>query len=93
MHLGLADLLDIDRRLRGRWEVSSKRILADLRRADSALATLVEGFVSTSAVEQKFAAWRAIIAHVASPLPGWEATENRCGCAVCRRDLAALLQR
>jgi len=93
MHLGLAELLDIDRRLHGRWEISSKRILADLRMKDSALASLIERFVGTSALEAKFAVWRAIVAHVARPLHGWEEAENICDCAVCRQDVAALLQR
>jgi len=92
MHLGLAELLDIDRRLRGRWEVSSKRLLGDLRMTDSELATLIEKFVGISAVGPKFAAWRAIVAHIARPLPGWEGIENICDSVVCRQDVAALRQ-
>jgi hypothetical protein len=93
MHLGLAELLDIDRRLHGRWEVSSKRLLADLRQTDPELATLIERFVGIGEIGPKFAAWRAIIAQVARPLQGWEEVENICGCAVCQQDIAALLQR
>lgn len=93
MHLGLADLLDIHRRLHGRWEVSSKRILAELRVTDSELATLIEKFVGTSALGPKFAAWRAIMAHIARPLQSWDEVENICDCAVCRQDVTALLQR
>jgi len=93
MHLGLVELLDIDRRLHGQWEVSSKRLLADLRKTDGELATLIEKFVGTSALEAKFRAWQTLVAYIARPLHGWGEVENICDCAVCRQDVAALLQR
>ncbi len=93
MHLGLVELLDIDRRLHGRWEVSSKRLLADLRRIDNKLAKLIERFVGSSALDAKFAAWQAIVTHIARPLHRWGEVENICACAVCHKDMAALLQR
>jgi hypothetical protein len=91
MHLGLAELLDIDRRLRGRWEVSSKRLLTDLRVSDPALATLIEHFVGLGEIGPEFAVWGAIVAHIARPLQGWQGVENICDCAVCQQDVAALL--
>lgn len=93
MHLGLAELLDIDRRLHGRWEVSSKRLLADLRLTDPQVAGLIEDFVGIGALDKKFGAWEALVAHIARPLQGWTRVENLCDCAVCQRDLAALRQR
>lgn len=92
MHLGLAELLDIDRRRHGRWEVSSKRLLTDLRVVDPELATLIERFVETGPIDQKFAAWSAIVAHIARPLQGWQEVENICDCVVCQQDVAALLR-
>ena len=70
MHLGLAELLDIDRRLHGRWEVSSKRLLADLRLTDPQVAGLIEDFVGIGALDKKFAAWEALVAHIARPATG-----------------------
>jgi len=91
MHLGLAEVLDIDRRLRGRWEVSSKRLLPLLRAEDPALARLVADLVGTAEVAEKFRRWTAIVEHVARPLGDWRVAEQACDCAVCRADLAALL--
>jgi len=90
MHLGLAEVLDIDRRLRGRWEVSSKRLLPLLRAEDPPLAGMVADFVGTAAVAEKFRHWTAIVEHVARPLGNWRVAEQICDCAVCRADLAAL---
>lgn len=91
MHLGLAELFDIYRRLQGRWEVSSKRLLPELRAADPPLAGLVEAFVATADLHAKFQRWTDIVAHIARPLGSWADAENTCDCAVCRADLAALL--
>lgn len=91
MHLGLAELFDIDRRLQGRWEVSSKRRLPELRVVDPPLAGLVEAFVATADLQAKFRLWTNIVAHIARPLGSWADAENTCDCAVCRADLAALL--
>ncbi len=91
MHLGLAELFDHHRRLQGRWEVSSTRLLPDLRVADPPLAGLVEAFVATADLRAKFALWEELVAYIARPLGGWADAENTCDCAVCRTDLAALL--
>jgi predicted nucleotidyltransferase len=91
MHLGLKELFDIYRRLEGRWEVSSKRLLPELRAVDPPLAGLVEAFVATADPHAKFRRWTEIVAHIARPLGGWADAENTCDCAVCRADLAALL--
>ena len=91
MHTGLAELFDIDRRLQGRWEVSSKRLLLELRATDPRLAGLVEAFVVTADPHAKYQLWTDIVAHIARPLGGWADAENTCDCIVCRADLAALL--
>jgi predicted nucleotidyltransferase len=91
MHMGLAELFDHYRRLQGRWEVSSKRLLPELRVADPRLARLVEAFVATADLHAKFGLWQELVAYIAQPLGGWADAENTCDCAVCRADLAALL--
>ena len=89
MHVGLNEFLHYHYRLRQRWWVSSKRLLADLRQWDRPLAQLLEQFVATSDVYTKFAHWSAIIDHIMEPLGGRQPiAENNCACAVCRRDLA-----
>lgn len=79
------------RRLQGRWEVSSKRLLPELRAVDPPLAGLVEAFVATAELHAKFRLWTDIVAYIARPLGGWADAENTCDCVVCREDLAALL--
>lgn len=91
MHLGLAELFDHHRRLQGRWEVSSKRLLPELRAVDPPLAALVEAFVATADLHAKFRLWTDIVAYIARPLGTWADAENTCDCVVCREDLATLL--
>ena len=91
LETGLLDLLAIHYRLRGRWWLSTKRLLGDLRGWDPALAALVESFVAAVDPPAKFAAWSAIVDHVLCPLGGRQPiAENNCACAVCREDLARL---
>ncbi len=92
MHTGLVELFDHYRRLQGRWEVSSKRLLPELRAADPPLARLVEDFVATADLRAKFRLWEELVASIARPLGGWADAENTCDCAGCRADLAALLR-
>ena len=47
MHVGLNDFLHYHYQINGRWWVSSKRLLADLRSWDPPLAQLLEQFVTT----------------------------------------------
>ena len=54
MHTSVSDLVNTHYRLQRRWRLSSKRVLADLRDWDPAFATLMERFVSTTAVRAKF---------------------------------------
>jgi hypothetical protein len=92
MHTGLAELFNLYRRLQGRWEVSSKRLLPELRVVDPPLAGLVEDFVATADLHAKFRLWTDIVTYIARPLGSWADAENTCDCAVCRADLAALLR-
>lgn len=91
MHTGLSELLHIHYRLQGRWWLSSKWLLSDLRGWEPPVAVLVERLVGSGAVKEKVAAWSALIEHILEPLGGRvPPTENNCDCPVCRSDLAQL---
>ncbi len=91
MHTSLYDLLTMHYEIAGRWQLSDKRMLADLRLWDPTLATQVEELVSMSDAERKYAAWSRIVEHVLAPLGGRQSIEeNNCACEVCRTDLATL---
>jgi predicted nucleotidyltransferase len=92
MHVGLNDFLQFHYRIQGRWWVSSKRLLADLRSWDPALARLVERFVMGCDVQAKFQAWSDIIDYILEPLGGRQPiAQNNCDCAACRVDLARVV--
>lgn len=93
LHLGLGEALDWHYRLRGEWRVSSKWLLADLRRWDAPLAALVARCVTTGDLAAKYAAWNAIVDHILAPLGGrGTITTNTCPCPACTADLAILLR-
>ncbi|HEX5504246.1 MAG TPA: nucleotidyltransferase domain-containing protein [Thermomicrobiales bacterium] len=92
MQTALLSVLTMRYRLAGRWLVGSKRLLADLRRWDPALADLVAAFAVATTVRERFAAWTAIVARVAAPLGGGRPVAgDDCECSVCRAGLATLL--
>lgn len=91
MHIGINALLQFHYQLHGKWWVSNKRMLRDLRRWDSTLASLLEHFVVTGDIQEKFSVWSAIIDHILEPLGGRQPiSENNCSCEVCTRDLQEL---
>lgn len=91
MHEGINDFLHWHYRLQQHWWVSSKRWLRDLRTWDAPLAGLVEQFVVTSEIHEKFVYWSAIIDHILEPFGGRQPiSENNCHCEVCERDLSLL---
>jgi hypothetical protein len=91
MHASLNDLLVFHYEIAGRWHLSDKRQLGDLRTWDPPLARLVEQLVSTADAHTKFTHWSRIVDHVLAPLGGRQPIEeNNCRCEVCRADLAAL---
>lgn len=91
MHAIVNDVIGIHYRIRGRFKVSSKKLLADLDHWDTPLAELLRHFVRESDVMQKFEVWSAIIDHVSAGIGGrLPIEENLCACPVCTRDLAAL---
>ena len=91
MHVGLNDYLHWHYRLQQHWWVSSKRLQRDLRTWDAALAHLLEQFVVTAELYEKFAIWSSIIDHILEPFGGRQPiSENNCHCQVCERDLSML---
>lgn len=91
MHCNFNELLHYHYQLNARWWLSDKRLLPDLRVWDPSLARLIESFVASCDVAAKYAAWSAIVEHVARPLGGMQPiAENNCDCDECRADLAAL---
>ena len=91
MHVSFGDLLKTHYQLQERWWISDKRLLSDLRDWDQLLARLVERFVSTCDVREKYSIWSEIIDYILKPLGGRQPiAENNCNCEVCREDLARL---
>ena len=89
MHISLNDVLKAHYQIHSRWQVSDKRLLADLRTWDPTLAGLVERLVGTADVVAKFTIWTDIIDHVMAPIGGWQ-TIAGCSCDACQRDLTML---
>lgn len=93
MHISLNDLVHAHYQIQGRWRISDKRLLADLRGWDPALATLVERFVCTADVRAKFAMWAQLIDYVLIPLGGRQTiVDMNCACLACHDDLAMLAE-
>ena len=91
MHISLSDVLKTHYRIESRWQVSDKRLLADLRGWDPTLAGLVERLVSTTDVVAKFSIWTDVIEHVLAPTGGRRTIEGaNCSCDACQRDVAML---
>lgn len=91
MHISLNDVVKTHYQIHNRWQVSDKRLLADLRGWDPTLAGLVERLVSTTDVLAKFAIWTDVIDHVMAPIGGRQTIAGaNCACDACHRDLAML---
>lgn len=91
MHGSLNDVLKIHYQIHGRWQVSDKRLLADLRGWDPVMASLVEHLVGTADVAAKFARWTDVLDHVMAPIGGRRTIADvNCPCDACRDDLAML---
>ncbi len=91
MHVSFTDLLRMHYQICGRWWLSDKRLLRDLRQWDPQMAALVERFVVTNDVGRKFALWTEIVDYIIAPLGGRQPiSANNCDCDICRQDLAAL---
>lgn len=88
MDIGINDILKMHYQIQGKWWVSSKRLLKDLRRDEPVLAQLLEKFVSTVEVEKKYSIWEEIIEYVLKPVGGRQSiSENNCDCEICQKHL------
>jgi hypothetical protein len=91
MHATVNDMIGIHYRVRGRFKVSSKKLLADLDDWDAPLADILRRFVSEGDARQKFVFWGELIDHISAGMGGrLPIDENLCPCASCADDLSAL---
>ena len=91
LYININDILKYHYQINGKWWLSNKRLLSDLRKWDPKMAKLLEKFVSTSNVSKKYNYWDQILNHVAKPIGGRkEISEINCNCKVCKRDLQIL---
>jgi predicted nucleotidyltransferase len=93
MHTSFNEILKMHYQIQGKWWVSNKWLLSDLRAWDTPLVLLVEQFVSQSNVQEKFKLWSEIIDYVLQPIGGRQPiSENNCDCDVCRQDLGTFMK-
>lgn len=91
LSININNILKYHYHINGKWWLSNKRILADLRQWDPKMARLVERFVETSNVEKKYQIWSKILDYVAKPIGGRkEISEINCNCKTCKKDLSLL---
>ena len=91
LSININDILKYHYHINGKWWLSNKRLLPDLRKWDPKMAELIEQFVSTSKVDKKYKLWSQILDYVAKPIGGRkEISEIDCNCEVCKKDLALL---
>lgn len=91
LSININDILKYHYHINGKWWLSNKRLLPDLRQWDPKMARLVEKFVSTSQVNRKYKLWSQILDYVAKPIGGRkEISEINCNCKTCKKDLTLL---
>src|SRR3989344_8562376 len=61
MGININDILKNHYKIQGKWWVSDKRLLGDLKKWDPRLEVLLKRFASTNEVKKKFAVWSKII--------------------------------
>lgn len=89
--ININEILEFHYKLNGKWWVSNKRILRDLRDWDPPLALLLEKFATATSVLKKYSFWEKILDHVAIPMGGRKEIGNiNCNCKVCKVDLNLL---
>src|SRR3989344_4601596 len=88
MGININDILKNHYEIQGKWWVSDKRLLSDLKKWDPRLGILLKKFATTSEVKTKFAVWSKIIDHILKPIGGKQPiSKNNCNCEVCKEDL------
>lgn len=93
MHTGLEDMIKIHYQVHGKWQLSNKKTLQDLKKWDKKLFDLIINFIGTSNVKKKFKFWSEIINHILQKVGGRiEISETGCECNDCKSDLTILLK-
>lgn len=92
MGINLNEILKFHYQIHGKWWLSNKRLLPDLRNWDPKMAKLVEKFVATNNVQTKYVYWSKILDHVAEPIGGRrKIAEINCNCKTCKKDMKTLI--
>lgn len=91
MGININEILKFHYHINGKWWLSNKRLLPDLRNWDPKMAKLIERFVTTTEVKTKYKYWNQILDHVAKPIGGrQEIKDINCNCKTCKADLKLL---
>lgn len=92
MGININDILKDHYMLNGRWWVSNKKILRDLKSWDPMLEKLLRSFALSTSVNKKYYFWSKILDYIAKPVGTWQDIEDiNCNCSMCRKDLSKLL--
>ena len=92
MQTDLHDLLRHYYKIAGRWRVSNKKLLHDLQSWDPTMHKLLQSFLTTTNVAQKFGFWEQMIDRVLTPIGGRNFAKytDTCGCERCQADIQCL---
>lgn len=92
MSINLNDILKIHYQIQGRWWISNKKLLEEIRVNEPKLAKIIEAFLKENNVSKKYELWEKIIDYVLKPIGGRQTiSENNCRCKVCKKDLEKLI--
>ena len=88
MGMGIGELVKIHYHIRGRWQVSDKRLLRDLEQWDTPFAALLSDFARSTSTNVKYHLWGLLVDYVLAPIGGRQPiAENNCDCEICAQDL------
>ncbi len=91
MGININEIIKFHYHINGKWWLSNKRLLPDLRSWDPKMAKLIEKFVVEINVKRKYKLWSQILDHVAKPIGGRkEIKDINCKCKTCKADLKLL---
>lgn len=91
MNININDILKFYYHINGRWWISNKRLISDLKTWDPSLARLIKKFILENELKAKYKIWSRILDHVAKPIGGrMKIIDMNCNCKDCKVDLARL---
>jgi len=92
MHTGLEDIIKMFYKIKGKWTVSNKRTLKDLKMWDLKLYDIVSNLVNSNDLIKKYELWSQMIDYVLSFIGGGtNIVETSCTCERCKTDINYLL--